>query len=135
MRKNGKFINPHNKTVVDRIITFCNEVTVVNEKGETEAECDPSIAGVLCFQWKVLGWSLYEVDEQLFHLYPCRKSHLYYVIRLKTEVYAVKSSKAAVCSSCLRASKPVTKIYCREHQINLCSNCLKALKVSLENEQ
>ena len=130
--KNGKFINPHNKTVVDRIITFCNEIAVVNEKNEIEAECDPSIVGALCFQWKVLGWSLYEVDEHLFHLYPCRNSRLHYIIRLKTEVYAVKSTRMAACSSCLRSSEPVTRIYCREHQTALCDNCLKALKASLK---
>lgn len=126
-----KLINPHNKTVVDRIITFTNSIELINKAGELEASCNPGLASDLCFQWKVLGWKLYQIEDSLFHLYPGTKNKAYYKIGLRTQLKASKIEKQTICSSCLKPSNPVTRIYVREHQISLCDSCRNELIKSL----
>lgn len=129
-----KLINPHNRTVVDRIITFAHDIRIVNGDGD-EISCDPDLASSLCFQWKVLGWRLYQIEDSLFYLYPGTKNKAYYRIELRTQLKAARIEKPTICSSCLKSANSVTRIYIREHQISLCDSCCDELANCLNNER
>lgn len=128
-----KLINLHNKTVVDRIITFAHDIKIID--GEDEISCDLELASILCFQWKVLGWRLYQVEDSLFYLYPGTKNKAYYRIELRTQLKAARIEKPTICSSCLKLTNSVTRIYVREHQISLCDSCRDELVNCLNNER